>query len=118
MYLLAGPTDMRRGFDGLFALAKELLEADQLRGHLFGFCNKGRTRLKLLYWDGSGLWVCANSHDALISQLNKVCQDPDLLPGGALARACRYTLRLLRRLQLSVSSCHPWPFIFPSRVTS
>ena len=60
VYLLAGPTDMRRGFDGLFALAKGLLEADPLRGHLFGFCNKGRTRLKLLYWDGSGLWVCAN----------------------------------------------------------
>ena len=54
---------------GAFALAKGLLEADPLSGHLFGFCNKGRTRLKLLYWDGSGLWVCANSHDALISQL-------------------------------------------------
>jgi transposase len=62
VYLLAGPTDMRRGFDGLFALAKGLLDADPLSGHLFGFCNKGRTRLKLLYWDGSGLWVCANSH--------------------------------------------------------
>ena len=39
--------------------------------------------------------------DALITQLNKVCQDPDLLPGGALARACRYTLKLrapLRRI--------------------
>lgn len=59
VYLLAGPTDMRRGFDGLFALAKGLLDADPLSGHLFGFCNKGRTRLKLLYWDGSGLWVCA-----------------------------------------------------------
>jgi transposase len=58
VHLLAGSTDMRMGFDGLFALAKGLLQADPLSGHLFGFCNKGRNRLKILYWDGSGLWIC------------------------------------------------------------
>lgn len=59
VHLLAGSTDMRLGFEGLFALAKGLLQADPLSGHLFGFCNKGRNRLKILYWDGSGLWICA-----------------------------------------------------------
>ena len=59
VHLLAGVTDKRRGFEGLFALARALLEADPLSGHVFGFCNRGRNRLKLLYWDGSGLWICA-----------------------------------------------------------
>lgn len=63
VHLLAGATDMRRGFDGLHALARALLEADPFSGHVFGFCNKGRNRLKLLYWDGSGLWVCAKRLD-------------------------------------------------------
>lgn len=59
VYLLAGSTDMRLGYDGLFALARGLLDADPLSGHLFAFCNKGRNRIKILYWDGSGLWLCA-----------------------------------------------------------
>jgi transposase len=59
VYLAVGATDMRKGFDGLYGLVKQRLEADPLSGHLFLFCNRPRTRLKVLFWDGSGLWVCA-----------------------------------------------------------
>jgi len=59
IYLAAGATDMRKGFDGLYGLARDRLLCDPLSGHLFLFANARRNRLKVLYWDGSGLWVCA-----------------------------------------------------------
>ena len=59
IYLATGATDMRKGFEGLYDLVKRRLALDPLSGHLFLFCNRPRTRLKALYWDGSGLWVCA-----------------------------------------------------------
>ncbi len=59
IYLAAGATDMRKGFDGLFALVRDRLACEPLSGHLFLFSNSQRNRLKLLFWDGSGLWVCA-----------------------------------------------------------
>jgi transposase len=59
IYLAAGATDMRRGFEGLYGLARDRLLCDPLSGHVFVFANARRNRLKLLFWDGSGLWVCA-----------------------------------------------------------
>jgi transposase len=59
IYLAAGVTDMRKSFDGLFALTRSRLERDPLEGHLYLFCNRRRDRLKILCWDGSGLWVMA-----------------------------------------------------------
>ena len=59
IYLAAGATDMRKGFEGLYGLARDRLACDPLSGHVFLFSNAQRNRLKLLFWDGSGLWVCA-----------------------------------------------------------
>ena len=54
-----GATDMRKGFDGLYGLVRDELSNDPLSGHVVLFANKTRTRLKILFRDGSGLWVCA-----------------------------------------------------------
>jgi len=59
IYLAAGATDMRKGFEGLHGLARDRLSCEPLSGHVFVFANARRNRLKLLFWDGSGLWVCA-----------------------------------------------------------
>jgi transposase len=59
IYLAAGATDMRKGFEGLYGLVRDRLQLEPLSGHLFLFSNAQRNRLKVLFWDGSGLWVCA-----------------------------------------------------------
>ena len=59
IYLAAGATDLRKSFEGLSDLVRHRFQQDPLSGHLFVFANRLRTRIKLLYWDGTGLWVCA-----------------------------------------------------------
>lgn len=50
---------MRKQFNGLWTEAQERLKEDPFRGSLFVFTNKRRNLLKMLYWDGNGLWVLA-----------------------------------------------------------
>ena len=50
---------MRKGFDGLYGLVRDRLMCEPTSGHLFLFCNARRNRLKILYWDSTGLWICA-----------------------------------------------------------
>lgn len=59
IYVAIEPQDMRKSFNGLYAVAVEKLKEDPQRGALFAFINKRRNRLKLLYFDGSGLWILA-----------------------------------------------------------
>jgi len=59
IYLAPGVTDMRKSFDGLAGLARDVVGEDPLSGHLFVFCNRRRDRLKILYWDRSGFCLFA-----------------------------------------------------------
>ena len=59
VFLVAGPTDMRKSFDGLSGVVRAALGDDPQSGDLFVFSNRLRNRLKVLYADESGLWVCA-----------------------------------------------------------
>jgi len=55
VYLCIQPTDMRKSFNGLWALAVEHLGRDPLGGGLFVFVNRRRDLMKLLYWDADGI---------------------------------------------------------------
>lgn len=59
IWLAAGVTDMRRGFDGLAAIVQERLAGDPFSGHLFVFRGKRGDLVKLLWWDGDGLCLFA-----------------------------------------------------------
>jgi transposase len=59
VWVAVEPCDMRKGFNGLYAAVSEVLGENPRNGAVFVFCNRTRTRIKMLYWDGSGLWVCS-----------------------------------------------------------
>jgi len=59
IYVAVEPCDMRKSFEGLSALTTTALNQDVRNGALFVFSNERRNRLKILYWDGTGIWVMA-----------------------------------------------------------
>jgi transposase len=59
IFLAVAPVDMRKQFNGLWAAAQQQLGEDPFNGALFIFTNKRRNLVKVLYWDGSGVWVLA-----------------------------------------------------------
>ena len=59
VWLAAGATDMRKGFDGLAAMVQTQLVEDPFSGQLFVFRGRRGDRIKILWWDGDGLCLFA-----------------------------------------------------------
>lgn len=59
IWLVAGITDMRRGFNGLSAQVQTALTDDPFSGHLFVFRGRRGDLLKVLWWDGDGMCLYA-----------------------------------------------------------
>jgi transposase len=59
VWLAAGVTDMRKGFDGLAMLVQERLRQNPFGGQVFVFRGRRGDRLKVLWWDGQGLCLFA-----------------------------------------------------------
>ena len=57
--LAVAPCDMRKGYNGLAALVAGQLGEQPASGKLFVFTNRSRDMVKMLYWDGTGLWILA-----------------------------------------------------------
>lgn len=59
VWIVAGVTDLRRGFTGLSALVETALQQDPFAGHLFVFRGRRGDLIKVLWWDGDGMCLFA-----------------------------------------------------------
>ncbi len=59
IFLATGATDLRKGFNSLYALICARWQSDPLSGDLFLFCNRRRDALKIFFWSEGAMWVCA-----------------------------------------------------------
>ena len=85
VWLAAGATDMRKGFDSLAAQAQTVLGQDPLSGHVFCFRGRRGDLVKLLWWDGDGLCLFAKRADSGGSRpriRDDVAQHSDLISLG------------------------------------
>jgi transposase len=64
IWLVAGITDMRCGFDGLARKVQMHLQSDPLGGHVFVFRGRRGDRIKVLWYDGDGLCLFCKRLDA------------------------------------------------------
>lgn len=58
IHIAIKPVDFRKGINGLKAYCEKSLYADPFSGHIFVFCNRQRSAVKLLVYDGNGFWYC------------------------------------------------------------
>lgn len=63
IFIVTGPTDMRKSYNGLSGIVREKLRADPMSRDLFLFCNRAKNRLKVLVYDEAGAWVLAKRLD-------------------------------------------------------
>jgi transposase len=58
VFVARAPVDFRKAHDGLCQIVRDVFGDDPLSGHLFVFTNRRRNRLKILFFDRNGLWLC------------------------------------------------------------
>lgn len=127
IWLCTAPTDMRKSYDGLSALAKNQLGEDPVSGALFVFVNRRRTQLKCLYFDRTGYciwskrletgqfkvdWQCAGKQAIDVMTLRLIVE--------GLSRASFKQQRRYRR-PASPAACPeveaPWIHALPGKIT-
>jgi transposase len=58
IFMATNPVDFRKGIDGLVAVCRQILKQNPFSGFLFVFCNRRRTAIRILSYDGQGFWLC------------------------------------------------------------
>lgn len=76
IYLHRDHVDFRKSINGLALIVEQEMGLDIFGRHLFLFCNKRRTRMKVLYWDATGfaLWYKRLERDRFSWPRNHECE--------------------------------------------
>jgi IS66 Orf2 like protein len=82
IWVACGATDMRKGFDGLAMLAQEVVRKNPHLGHMIVFRGKRADRIKILWWDGTGLCLYAKRLAQLYRPTEKSERNQRGLGGG------------------------------------
>ena len=100
VYLACGVTDLRKSYTGLAAIIKLKFRLDPYSRCMFAFCNRRRTLIKILQWDGSGFWILMKRLDresfhwpdtpdelqkVTLKEIHWLCDGLSLNPSGAFA---------------------------------
>ena len=121
VYLACGVTDLRKSYTGLAAIIKLKFHLDPYSRCMFAFCNRRRTLIKILQWDGSGFWILMKrlERDAFhwpdtpdelrkvtLKEIHWLCDGLSLNPSGAFAERHR-------RSSSELNSVNPQKAEFP-----
>ena len=81
------PVDFRKGAEGLAALVRETMQADPFSGVVYVFRAKRADRVKLIYWDGTGV-VWSPSGSKMASSAGRECRTAVMRLSAAQLRPC------------------------------
>ena len=104
VFLALEPCDMRKSFDSLHALVIGQLGEDPRSGAVFVFSNKTRNRIKLLHWDGTGLWI----HAKRLEKGTFSWPKPSDGSSGKLKLAPEALSMLTNGIELKGAKMRPW----------
>ena len=91
VWLAAGVTDMRKGFDGLAALVQSQLAENAFSGHVFVFRGRRGDKIKLLWWSGDGMCLFAKR----LERGRFIWPNPTTVTSGRVHLTCAQLAMLL-----------------------
>lgn len=119
--LALAPVDLRRSFEGLAAVVTQELQEDERSSQVFVFTNKRKDRVRMLYWDGSGLWLMTKRLEVGTFAWPKAGIVAGAVAGTAqadlnkkLAMRPEALEMLLAGIELKGASLRPWYEVAPS----
>lgn len=90
-YARLGATDLRLSYDGLYALVEDEMKMKPIHGGVFLFTNRQKSRLKILHWRDSGLWICQHRPENGTLFWPKVAAELDAAQFHALIDGLEFT---------------------------